>query len=103
MRPETDPWIRKSAWFESTVCAGCKRYTVALGHYYPAAYREPMEEYRALVSGVTLWDVPSENPVRISGPRAKAFLDWAQTRDLNRHRIGRCRYSLFVNRSCSTR
>lgn len=97
MRPELDPWIARSCWFEATLRSGCLRYTVALGHYYPAGYRDPMEEYRSLTEAVTLWDVPSENLIRISGSNAAAFLDWAQTRDVAKHKVGRCRYSLFVN------
>ena len=99
MRPETDPWIARSCWYEATLRAGCQKFSVVLGHYYPTVYGDPMDEYEALTTGVTLWDVPSENPVRISGPNATTFLDWAQTRDVSRHRVGRCRYSLFVNRA----
>lgn len=95
--PQFDFWIRKSPFFDKTVEAGCKRFSVANEAYYPILYSSPLQEYDALVSRVTLWDVPAESPIEITGPDAASFLDWAQTRDIAKLPVGRCWYVIFVN------
>nr|WP_262983772.1 hypothetical protein [Halomonas elongata] len=43
-----------------------------------------MEEYRALVNDVTLWNVAVERPIRVKGPEAEAFCNYVCTRDVTR-------------------
>ena len=66
------PWYRKSPFFEKTLEAGCSAYDIYNHQYLPGYYGDPVEEYWALLNGVTLWDVGVERIVEISGPDASS-------------------------------
>ena len=51
------PWYRRSPFFEKTLEAGCSAYDIYNHMYLPGYYGDPVEEYWALLNGVTLWDV----------------------------------------------
>ena len=62
------PWYRRSPFFEKTLEAGCSAYDIYNHMYLPGFYADPVEEYWALLNGVTLWDVSVERIVEITGP-----------------------------------
>ncbi|MDN3557389.1 glycine cleavage T C-terminal barrel domain-containing protein [Halomonas maura] len=81
--------VRKSPYWHLSVEAGCWKATVYNRMYHPRAYVRPedggaMEEYRALVNDVTLWNVAVERPIRVKGPDAEAFCNYVCTRDVTR-------------------
>ncbi len=62
--------------------------------YMPIDYgRDPLAEYQAITSGVTLWDVGAERQAELRGPDALAFADYLSPRDLLDLAVGRCRFT----------
>jgi len=97
MRVETNYWTRKSPFFEATVGAGCGGFSVANHMYQPHSYRDPIEEYRHLTEGVTLWDVATERQVEITGPDALSFTELLTPRDVSACPVGRGRYVVITS------
>ena len=94
--------VRKSPYWHLSVEAGCWRATVYNRMYHPRGYVRPedggaMEEYRALINDVTLWNVAVERPIRIKGPDAEAFCDYVCTRDVTRVAPMRGRYVVLCD------
>ena len=86
------PWYRQSPFFRSTLAAGCSAYDIYNHMYLPAYFDDPEAEYRALVEGVTMWDVGVERTVEISGPDADRLIDFITCRDLTRCAVGQGKY-----------
>lgn len=84
-----------SLYFPASTRHHPRAYTVFHRRLLPALYTDPLDEYRALVEGVVLWDIGTEIPIEVAGPDALPFLDRATTRDLTRCPVGECRY-VFV-------
>ena len=97
MSVETNYWTRKSPFFEATLRAGCGGFSVANHMYQPHSYADPLEEYRHLTEGVTLWDVATERQVEITGPDALAFTDLLTPRDVSACPVGRGRYLVITS------
>ena len=89
--------IRKSPFFASTLKYGVKVFTVYNHMYMPTIYADALEDYRAIIDGVTLWDVAGERQVEITGTDAAAFTQWITTRDLSRCSVGQCKYTLLTD------
>jgi glycine cleavage system aminomethyltransferase T len=90
------PWYRKSPFFEKTLDAGCTAYDIYNHMYLPGYYADPVEEYWALLNGVTLWDVGVERIVEITGPDASAFVNSLTCRDLTTCAVGQGKYVLLT-------
>jgi aminomethyltransferase len=90
------PWYRKSPFFERTLAAGCIAYDIYNHMYLPAYYGDPIEEYWALLNGVTLWDVGVERIVEISGPDASRLTNMLTCRDLTKCAPGQGKYVLIT-------
>jgi len=84
-----------SCYFPASSRQQPRAYAVFHRRLLPALYTDPLDEYRALVAGVVLWDIGTEIPIEVTGPDALSFLDQAVTRDLTRCPVGECRY-VFV-------
>lgn len=97
MPVETNYWTRKSPFFESTQRAGCGGFSVANHMYQPHSYADPLEEYRHLTEGVTLWDVATERQVEITGPDALAFTELLTPRNVSACPVGRGRYVVITS------
>ena len=82
------PWYRRSPFFEKTLEAGCSAYDIYNHMYLPGYYADPVEEYWALLDGVTLWDVSVERIVEITGPDSSAFINTLTCRDLTMCAVG---------------
>ena len=90
------PWYRRSPFFEKTLAAGCSAYDIYNHMYLPGYYADPVEEYWALLNGVTLWDVGVERIVEITGPDASAFTNRLTCRDLTKCAVGQGKYVLIT-------
>jgi len=90
------PWYRRSPFFEKTLEAGCSAYDIYNHMYLPGYYGDPVEEYWALLNGVTLWDVGVERIVEITGPDSSAFVNSLTCRDLTKCAVGQGKYVLIT-------
>ena len=90
------PWYRRSPFFEKTLAAGCSAYDIYNHMYLPGYYGDPIEEYWALLNGVTIWDVSVERIVEITGPDASAFTNTLTCRDLTKCAVGQGKYVLIT-------
>ncbi len=89
---------RRSPYWEGTVAAKCKEWSVYNTMHFPMIYsRTPYEDYCALLEGVTLWDVALERQTQLSGRDAHAFLDYLCARDMSDMTVGDCRYTLVCD------
>jgi len=90
------PWYRRSPMFEATLRAGCTAYDIYNHMYLPAYYDDPVTEYHALTTGVTVWDVGVERTVEVSGPDADALVNLVTCRDLTRCAVGQGKYMIVT-------
>jgi glycine cleavage system aminomethyltransferase T len=90
------PWYRRSPFFEKTLDHGAKAYDIYNHMYLPGYYEDPIEEYWALLNGVTVWDVSVERIVEITGPDASAFTNLLTCRDLTKCAVGQGKYVLIT-------
>ena len=91
------PRVRKSPFFDATVRAGARAFTIYNHMYMPTAYSGPVSEYWAIVNGVTLWDVACERQVEITGPDALAFTQLLTPRDVSTLLVDCCRYVVLTD------
>ena len=91
------PRVRKSPFFDATIRAGCKAYSVYNHMYMPLYYESPVGDFWNLVNGVTLWDVAVERQVQISGPDAASFTQYLTARNLSKCAVGQCKYVLLTD------
>jgi len=94
--------VRKSPFWHLSIEAGAWRATVYNRMYHPRGYAKPedggaMAEYRALVNGVTLWNVAVERQIRVKGPDAEDFVNTVITRDATRIRPMHGKYCILCN------
>ncbi|MGH3442203.1 MAG: glycine cleavage T C-terminal barrel domain-containing protein [Nitriliruptorales bacterium] len=87
--------LRRSPFFYGSREHGVAMYSVYNHTYHPRHYGDPVEEYWALLNGVTLWDVGVEKQVEITGPDAFDFTNYLVSRDLTQCAVGQCKY-VFV-------
>jgi aminomethyltransferase len=89
---------RRTPYWDGTVAAQCKEWSVYNNMFFPMIYsRTPYEDYCALLEGVTLWDVGLERQTQLKGPDAHAFLDYLCCRDMSDMKVGDCRYGLLCD------
>lgn len=91
------PRLRRSPYFEATRRWGVAAWTTYNHMLMPAHYGDPEGEYRALVNDVTLWDVAAQRQVEVTGPDARAFLEYLTPRDLEGLTPGRGRYVILCD------
>lgn len=94
--------VRKSPFWHLSIEAGAWRATVYNRMYHPRGYVKPedggaMAEYRALVQGVTLWNVAVERQIRVKGRAAEDFVNTVITRDATRIKPMRGKYCILCN------
>ena len=89
--------LRRSPFFESTLRAGCKSYTVYNHTFLPSYYDDPVREYWHLLENVALWDVAVERNVEIAGPDGFEFMQLLTPRDMRSCRVGQGKYVLIVD------
>src|SRR5215216_4292444 len=96
MAPETftfyvQPWYRKSPYFEATKRYGCKSWGLYNHMLLPTLYDDPVAEYNALLSDVTV-----ERCVEIKGPDAFRLINEMTCRDLTACDVWQCKYLLMT-------
>jgi len=91
------PRVRKSPFYDATIRAGAKAFTIYNHMFMPTSYGDPTAEYWSLVGAVTLWDVAAERQVEIIGPDALALTQLLTPRDVDRCPINRARYVVFCD------
>jgi glycine cleavage system aminomethyltransferase T len=98
VRPALHPNVRRSPYFEATERAGALEYIV-YNHMYMAIVfdHDPLDEYRALVERVCLWDVGAERQTELRGPDAVAFANFLCTRDMRALAVGQCRFTMVCD------
>jgi aminomethyltransferase len=89
--------IRRSPYHESTQRYGPKGYTVYNHMYFPIRFDSFENEFEALLSGVTLWDVCVERCLEVSGPDGFRFAQLLTPRDLSRCAVGQAKYVLICD------
>src|SRR5216117_1374 len=89
--------LRRSPFFDSTLKAGCKSYTVYNHTFLPSYYDDPVTEYWHLLKHVALWDVAVERNVEISGPDGLAFMQLLTPRDMTKCQVGQGKYVLITD------
>ncbi len=55
------------------------------------------QEYQAIRTAATLWDVSVERPVEIDGPDGFALMDMLTPRDMSKCAVGQCKYALITD------
>ncbi|MGA2136327.1 MAG: glycine cleavage T C-terminal barrel domain-containing protein [Bryobacteraceae bacterium] len=88
--------LRRSPFFEATLRAGCRAYTVYNHMFLPSYYDDPVNEYWHLLNEVTLWDVSVERQTEITGPDAFRFTSLLTPRDLSKCHVGQGKYVLIT-------
>lgn len=84
--------LKRSPFFDATLEAGCRGYTVYNHMFLPIAYDDLEAEYWKLLNDVTVWDVSVERQVEISGPDGFAFANMLTPRDLSKCAVGQALY-----------
>lgn len=89
--------IRKSPFFDATVRAGAKGFSVYNHMYIPRDFGDPAQNFWNLVNDAILCDVSVERQVEIQGPDAATFVQMLTPRDLSKMAVGQCKYILITN------
>ncbi len=95
-------WRVNSPFFGATQRHGCLGYSSAsfgqCGVFlFPAGFRDPEEEYWALVEKAVMWEVPDERPIEIRGPDAEALMELLVTCKISGCAPGSSRYVLLTD------
>ena len=88
--------LRRSPFFDATMRAGCRGYTVYNHMFLPIQYDDLEQEYWKLLNDVTVWDVSVERQVEITGPDAFALTNLLTPRDLTKCRVGQGKYVVIT-------
>lgn len=84
--------IRKSAYFDATLRAGVRCFSVYNHMFIPAHFGNPEAEYARLIDGVVMWDVAAQRQVEIAGPDAARLVQYLTPRNLAGTKVGQGRY-----------
>src|SRR5437867_10134912 len=88
--------LRRSPFFDKTLEAGCRAYTVYNHTFLPSYYDDPISEYWHLIEHVAIWDVGVERQVELSGPDAFTLAQRLTPRDLSTCAVGQGKYVLIT-------
>src|SRR5437773_2933334 len=89
--------LRRTPYFHSSRRHGVHVYSVYNHFYHPRHYGDPVAEYWHLLNEVTMWDVGVERQIEISGPDAFTFTNMLVPRDLNKCKVGQCKYVFITS------
>ena len=88
---------RKSPFFDATMQAGAKAFTVYNHMLMPLYYESPEADYWQLINNVTVWDVACERQVEIMGPDAFHLARLLTPRNLATCKVGQGKYVPIVD------
>jgi hypothetical protein len=89
--------VRKSPYFDVTLRAGAKAFTVYNHTYMLTLYADPVSEYGSLVNDVTVWDVGCERQIEITGPDALELVQFLTPRHISKCQVGQCQYVVMTD------
>jgi len=89
--------LRKSPYYESTLQAGAKTFTIYNHMIMPTSYEGAEADYWNLMNNVTMWDVAAERQVEVTGSDAYRFVEYITSRDLSKLQIGQGKYALITD------
>ena len=89
--------LRKSPYYESTLRAGAKTFTIYNHMVMPTSYEGTEADYWNLMNNVTMWDVAAERQVEITGSDAYRFVEYITSRDLSKLQTGQGKYALITD------
>ncbi|WP_068299788.1 glycine cleavage T C-terminal barrel domain-containing protein [Pararhodobacter sp. CCB-MM2] len=84
--------LRKSPYYEATIRAGVRSFSVYNHMLIPAHFGDPEGEYRRLMEGVAMWDVAAQRQVELNGPDAAKLAQYLTPRNLAGTKLGQGRY-----------
>lgn len=87
----------RSPYFDCTLAAGAKSFSVYNHMLLPMSYGDPDAEYWRLINDVTMWDVAAQVQVELSGPDAAHLAQALVCRDLSSVVIGQAKYAPMVD------
>lgn len=88
--------LRRTPFFEATQKYGALGYTVYNHMFFPIHFGDLEAEYKALLEGVTLWDVSVERQVEITGPDGFKFMNMLTPRDMTKCAVGQGKYVIIT-------
>lgn len=91
------PRVRQSAFFDATVAAGVKSFTIYNHMYLPVHFGDPLAEYWGMVEGVILADHAAQRQIEITGPDALELVQLLTPREMSTLAVGRGRYVVFTD------
>ena len=91
------PRVRQSAFFDATVAAGVKSFTIYNHMYLPVHFGDPLAEYWGMVEGVILADHSAQRQIEITGPDALELVQLLTPREMSTLAVGRGRYVVFTD------
>ena len=91
------PRVHQSAFFDSTIEAGVKAFTIYNHTFLPVHFGDPLAEYWGMVNGVILADHACQRQVEISGPDALELTQLLTPRDVSKCAVGKGRYVVFCD------
>ncbi len=90
--------LRKSPFFEKTLTAGVKEFTVYNRMLMPLLFNEGADvEYKALTEDVAIWDVAAERQVQLKGPDAHKLAQLITCRDISNLKVGKGVYAIMTD------
>lgn len=93
------PRVRQSAFFDATVAAGVKSFTIYNHMYLPVHFGDPLAEYWGMVNGVVLADHAVQRQIEITGPDALELIQLLTPREMATLAVGRGRYVIFTDQN----
>jgi len=88
---------RRTPYHEATQRHDPKGFTVYNHMYFPIRFDTFENEFEALLTAVTLWDVSVERCLEISGPDGFRFAQLLTPRDLSRCAVGQGKYVMICD------
>ncbi|MFS8534071.1 MAG: glycine cleavage system aminomethyltransferase GcvT [Limnochordales bacterium] len=88
------PAGKRTPLYEEHLASGARMIDFA-GFRMPVEYSGILEEHRAVRSAAGLFDLSHMGEIKVGGPGAAAFLDWAMTNRIADMEPGQARYSLM--------
>ena len=92
-----NPRIRKSPFFASSLKYGATEFHPYNGMWMPVGYDSPVNEYWNTIERAGLWDVAVQRCVEVSGPDAAEFVSRMTPRNIDKMKVGQCRYLFLTN------
>jgi len=81
--------LRKSPYYEATLRAGAKTFTIYNHMIMPTSYEGAEADYWNLMNNVTMWDVAAERQVEITGMMPSNLSNILPQETFQNYRLGK--------------